>query len=143
MESFKQSLSKFRQWQQDSLMHIPSVSNNQHTCHCCQTDYTGNFCPRCGQKAGVGPISWQSVRRSVMDLWGLGSRSLPYSLWLRNLSGFCFGLHSVRHGSQRNGGRLVPSGVQQILFHSICYSISFLHLRNWLGYQPDSFQKST
>ncbi len=26
-------------------------------------------------------ISWHSVRRGVMDIWGLGTRSLPYSVW--------------------------------------------------------------
>lgn len=44
-------------------------------------EFTGNFCPECGQRAGVGRITWQVVRRSMMDVWGLGGRSLPNSLW--------------------------------------------------------------
>ena len=74
------SFLQFRQWQQDSFRHIAPPSDEQHRCHCCDTDYTGNFCPRCGQKAGEGPVNWNSVRRSVMDIWGLGSRSLFYTL---------------------------------------------------------------
>lgn len=72
---------QYSRWQQDSFRHIAPPSDEQHHCHCCETDYTGNYCPRCGQKAGDGPITWHSVRQGVMDLWGLGSRSLPYTLW--------------------------------------------------------------
>ncbi len=42
---------------------------------------SGNFCPRCSQKADLGRISWKSVRNGVMDIWGLGTRSLLYSVW--------------------------------------------------------------
>ena len=33
--------------------------------------------------ATLGPIGWSSVRQSVMDIWGLGSRSrsVLYSVW--------------------------------------------------------------
>ena len=43
--------------------------------------FSGNFCPRCSQKADLGRISWKSVRNGVMDIWGLGTRSLLYSVW--------------------------------------------------------------
>ena len=51
--------------------------------HCinCGNDFTGNFCPICSQKAGLGRIGWHSVRQGVMDIWGLGTRSLLYSIW--------------------------------------------------------------
>lgn len=77
----KQSFSKFRQWQKDSTLHIPQPSDERHHCHCCESDYTGNYCPQCGQKAGDQHITWASIRTGVMDLWGMGTRSLPYTLW--------------------------------------------------------------
>ena len=80
MATIRQLLLRFRQWQRDPFIHIAPPSDKHHHCHCCETDYTGNFCPRCGQKAAEGPISWNSVRQSVMDLWGLGSRSLLKTL---------------------------------------------------------------
>ncbi len=29
----------------------------------------------------MGRINWHSIRRGVMDIWGLGTRSMPYSVW--------------------------------------------------------------
>ena len=81
MVSTKQSTSKFRRWQQNSKLHIAQPSDERHHCHCCDFDYTGNFCPQCGQKAGDKHITWTSIRTGVMDLWGMGTRSLPYTLW--------------------------------------------------------------
>jgi hypothetical protein len=43
--------------------------------------FSGNFCPRCSQKADLGRINWRSVRNGIMDIWGLGTRSLIYSIW--------------------------------------------------------------
>jgi len=28
-----------------------------------------------------GPITWHSVWQGVMDVWGVGTRSLPFTLW--------------------------------------------------------------
>ena len=42
--------------------------------------FSGNYCPRCSQKADVGRISWKSVRNGIMDIWGLGTRSLLFSI---------------------------------------------------------------
>ena len=68
------------------LMHHPRVSSTEiddvmHTCSNCGHEYLGNFCPACGQKATAGRITWDTVRSGVMDVWGLGSRSLLRSLW--------------------------------------------------------------
>lgn len=71
---------RFRQWQQRSVeFHI--VSDEEHECQCCGYRFKGNFCPCCAQKAGIGPITWKSVHQGVMDIWGLGTRSLLRSLW--------------------------------------------------------------
>ena len=63
------------------MRHIAAPSDVHHHCHCCENDYTGNFCPQCGQRAGDKRITWASIRDGVMDLWGMGTRSLPYTLW--------------------------------------------------------------
>ncbi|MBR5725483.1 MAG: DUF3667 domain-containing protein [Muribaculaceae bacterium] len=68
------------------LMHHPRANSNEisdQEQHCvnCGHEYKGNFCPACGQKATAGRITWNTVRCGVMDVWGLGSRSLVKSLW--------------------------------------------------------------
>jgi hypothetical protein len=68
------------------LMHHPRVKSTEvgdevHSCVNCGHEYQGNFCPACGQKATAGRISWDTVRSGMMDVWGLGSRSLIMSLW--------------------------------------------------------------
>ena len=55
--------------------------SQQHHCPCCGEDYRGNYCPACGLPTGKGPVNWHSIKEGVMDLWGLGSRSLPHTLW--------------------------------------------------------------
>lgn len=70
---------KFQQWQRQPIQY--HKSEERHTCNNCGEDFTGNYCPTCGQKATVGPVTWDSIRQGVMDLWGMGTRSLPYSLW--------------------------------------------------------------
>ena len=52
-----------------------------HYCNNCGLMFSGNFCPRCSQKADIGRINWRSVRNGIMDIWGLGTRSLLYSIW--------------------------------------------------------------
>ena len=52
-----------------------------HYCNNCGLMFSGNFCPRCSQKADLGRINWRSVRNGIMDIWGLGTRSLIYSIW--------------------------------------------------------------
>ena len=68
------------------LVRYPRADANQigdevHTCVNCGHEYRGNYCPACGQKATAGRITWGTVRSGVMDVWGLGSRSLIRSLW--------------------------------------------------------------
>ena len=49
-------------------------------CHNCGTEFADNFCPRCGQRAGVGRVGWSSISDNIAILWGLDSRSLFYTL---------------------------------------------------------------
>lgn len=76
----KESYSAFKAWQRrPSAFHI--TSSQEQVCQCCGYRYVGNFCPCCSQKAGQGRITWRSVHQGVMDIWGLGTRSLLYSVW--------------------------------------------------------------
>ena len=50
-------------------------------CDCCGEEHEGNYCPLCGQKATHGPVTWASVWAGIMEIWGLHSRSLPYTAW--------------------------------------------------------------
>lgn len=76
----KEKYHQFRRWQQQPTeFHV--MSDEEHTCQCCGYHFQGNFCPCCAQKAGTGRISWRSVHQGVMDIWGLGTRSLLRSLW--------------------------------------------------------------
>ena len=80
MEPLKEKIRRFRQWQEQPFEYKITSDKVQH-CNNCGHDFTGNFCPVCSQKADMGRIGWHSVRQGVMDIWGLGTRSLLYSLW--------------------------------------------------------------
>lgn len=70
---------RFRAWQQNPFDYT-NRSEHVERCANCGTEFNDNFCPRCGQKAGTGPIGWHTVRQGVMLIWGMDSRSLSYSL---------------------------------------------------------------
>lgn len=76
----KNRLKNIKKWQHQSC-EFHFASDEEHECLCCGHRYKGNFCPCCSQKAEVGDISWNSVRKGVMEIWGLSNRSLIYSLW--------------------------------------------------------------
>lgn len=76
----KNRIKNIKNWQHQSC-EFHFASDEEHECLCCGHRYKGNFCPCCSQKAGVGDISWNSVRKGVMEIWGLSNRSLIYSLW--------------------------------------------------------------
>ena len=76
----KQKYNSFKKWQEKPHDYKLLSDAVQH-CNNCGNDFTGNFCPICSQKAGIGRIGWRSVRQGVMDIWGLGTRSLLYSIW--------------------------------------------------------------
>ena len=72
-------LQRFREWQRQPIRYT-NKSTGPTTCQNCGTVFEDNFCPRCGQKAGVGRIGWKTVQQGVMMVWGMDSRSLGYSL---------------------------------------------------------------
>lgn len=77
--SLKQKYRRFKQWQHEPLHYHDS--GDTHRCCNCGIEFQGNYCHSCGQKATTGTISWHSVWQGIADVWGLGGRSLPRSLW--------------------------------------------------------------
>lgn len=75
----KDKYRQFRQWQECPFEYHDT--HDQHGCCNCGAESDNNYCPRCGQKAVYGPITWHSVWQGLLDVWGVGSRSLPYTLW--------------------------------------------------------------
>ena len=80
MPGIKEIYRRFKAWQRKPREYVP-IGDTQHTCANCGQEYAGAFCPRCGQKATAGRITWATVHNGMMDIFGLGGRSLPYSLW--------------------------------------------------------------
>ena len=79
-ELLKEYYQRFCHWQQT----VPHYANRhegevQH-CHNCDSDFSGNFCPICSQRAEVGRVGWQSIKDNIAILWGMDSRSLGYTL---------------------------------------------------------------
>lgn len=80
MSSIRELHKRFKAWQSNPQRFSP-LDSESHRCLNCDQEYTGRFCPRCGQKASAGRITWDTVRNGMLDIFGLGSRSLPSSLW--------------------------------------------------------------
>lgn len=71
---------KFRDWQRNPIRYEDVTGEELRQCRNCGRDFVGNYCPCCGQKAGVGRLSWKTVSQGIMNVWGAGDRSMPYSL---------------------------------------------------------------
>lgn len=50
-------------------------------CRNCHTEFIGNFCPSCGQPASTQRFTIKNVLMSTMEVWGMGNRSLPRTLF--------------------------------------------------------------
>jgi hypothetical protein len=71
---------RFRRWPQAEPHYVNRHQDTVQHCHNCGTEFRDNFCPRCGQRAEVGRVGWNSIRENIALLWGLDSRSLTYTL---------------------------------------------------------------
>ena len=69
----------YREWRQHPVDY--KYPGEKHRCGCCGEEHEGNYCPLCGQKASLGPVTWKSVWAGIMEIWGMHSRSLPYTAW--------------------------------------------------------------
>lgn len=78
-EKRKKWLRAFRIWQHRPY-ELKPLSEERHICASCKTEYVGNFCPRCGQSAGVGRFSFKKALLLFIDVWGMGNRSMFRSL---------------------------------------------------------------
>ena len=80
-QSLKKRYKGFKRWQREPMRYVQG--DVEHRCNNCGFTFTGHYCPTCSQRANLGRIGWHSVRQSVMDMWGLGSRSrsVLYSVW--------------------------------------------------------------
>lgn len=66
-----------------SYSQLPRYSDEEleeHQCPNCGHVFRGNYCPICSQGAGDGHITWKWVGKSILDVWGMDSRSLPNTL---------------------------------------------------------------
>ena len=79
-EQFKQYYRRYCRWQQSLPHYVNRHQDVMQHCHNCGTEFRDNFCPRCGQRAEVGRVGWNSIRDNIAILWGLDSRSLTYTL---------------------------------------------------------------
>ena len=77
--SFRETYRKFWRRQQEARRF--RMSDERHVCKNCGREFTGNYCPCCGQRHSVGPVTWDSIREGIMDLWGVGTRSMPFTIW--------------------------------------------------------------
>lgn len=74
-EKLKAFVCKFREWQQRPYQ-VKGLSEEEHVCATCNTQYKGNFCPCCGQSAKVGRYSVKNTFLLFLEVWGLGNRSM-------------------------------------------------------------------
>ena len=79
-EQLRRCLQRFSRWQQAGPHYVNRYMDTVQHCQNCGTEFRDNFCPRCGQRAEVGRVGWNSIRENVAILWGLDSRSLTYTL---------------------------------------------------------------
>ena len=78
--TLKERYKRFKAWQLEPF-DWSYDENERHHCVNCGYDFVGKFCPHCSQKAGLKKVSWKSVLQSTAEVWGMGNRSLLYSLW--------------------------------------------------------------
>lgn len=76
--TIKERYQQFRQWQKNPVKY--KRCNEVHQCVNCEDEFVGDYCPTCGQKWNTGPVSWKNLFQEWMGLWGLGNRSLPYTI---------------------------------------------------------------
>lgn len=68
-------MAAFHQWQLQPYQVNP-MSEERHVCQTCETEFQGNYCPRCGQSAKIGRYSFKTALLSFLDVWGLGNRGM-------------------------------------------------------------------
>lgn len=75
-EKIGEKWNRFVDWQKEPVCVAP-MSEEQHVCNTCGTEYQGNFCPRCGQSHKVEQrmTLWKTFLL-FLDVWGIGNRGM-------------------------------------------------------------------
>lgn len=76
IQLIKNKYNQFKDWQKCPFEVAP-MSDEQHVCATCETEFVGNYCPRCGQSAKIQPKMslWKTILL-FLDIWGLGNRGM-------------------------------------------------------------------
>ena len=74
-EELKEKYRRFKEWQQMPYQ-VKPLSEDEHVCSTCGTQYEGNYCPRCGQSSKIGRYSFKNAFLLFLDVWGLGNRGM-------------------------------------------------------------------
>ena len=77
--TIKERYKRFKEWQKEPFQYELHSNEVQH-CANCHHDFTGNFCPYCSQKVGLGRITWKSVGQGILLVFGMDTRSLSYTI---------------------------------------------------------------
>ncbi len=72
---------RFRVWQLTPVSYPALDPEEMHTCVNCGEFFTGKYCPRCGQNGRIQRLNMKGAMESFMDVWGLGSRSMPRAMF--------------------------------------------------------------
>ena len=75
MEQLRDKYERFKAWQ-IKPHEVVKLSAEKHVCATCGTEFHGNYCPRCGQRATIGRYSFKSAFLLFLDVWGLGNRGM-------------------------------------------------------------------
>ena len=97
----------------------------EHQCPNCGHVFKGNYCPVCRQEAGDGRITWKSVWKNIVSVWGMDSRSLPNTLWQLLV-------RPGRHiGAYISGHRQTSYSPANMLFIVAVFYVVIKHLFNY------------
>ena len=76
----KAKWNNYKEWQREPHPVAP-LKDETHICAACETEYQGNFCPRCGQSAQItSKMSLKKTMLLLIDVWGLGNRGMYQTL---------------------------------------------------------------
>lgn len=79
--SVKEWWARFRHWQVTPTKLETREAFEQHECINCGESFDGAFCPYCGQSAKTSRLTLRNALSNILDVWGLGTRSMPRALW--------------------------------------------------------------
>ena len=104
--------------------------SSTHECLNCHNKYEGNYCPHCGQSAATQRFTVKSALSQTLDVWGMGNRSLPRTVW-----------HLVTRpgqmiGDYLDGKRMPYFPPVKMLFVLCIFFALMLRLSDWIHQVP-------